>query len=43
MDEGTEDMEEVDGMSCSNRRFYCCRSCVVMPIDVILLSEVGGQ
>ena len=43
MDEGTEDMEEVDGLSCSNRRFYCCKSCEVISIDLILLSEVGGQ
>ena len=43
MDEGTKDMEEVDGLSCSNRRFYCRRSCEVMSIDLILMSEVGGQ
>ena len=43
MDEGTEGMEEVDGLSFSNRRFYCCKSCEVMSIDLILLSEVGGQ
>ena len=43
MDEGTEVMEEVDGLSCSNRRFYCRRSCEVMSIDLILMSEVGGQ
>ena len=43
MDEGTEDMEEVDGLSCSNRRFYCRRSCDVMSIDLILLCEVDGQ
>ena len=43
MDEGTEVMEEVDGLSCSNMRFYCRRSCEVISIDLILLSELGSQ